>query len=131
MDLRRYCDDTFYTNNCFPPYHSPPCPADFHFVLTSPMAHDFARLSEYLDGRAVQLLGPFNRKDRNASNSELLEFVVRHIAAKWAPDHVIVQRHEEVRRKVTWYRDAYMQMRTNFTALQYPSSVQVVKPVVR
>ena len=113
--MRRYCNDTFYTNNCFPPFHSPPCPADFHFVLTSAMARGFAKLPGFLDDHGVRLNGPFGRTDRNASNSELLEFVVRHIAPKWSPDHIVVMRHEEVRRKLTWYREAYGQMRQNFT----------------
>ena len=97
VDLRRYCDDTFYLNNCFPPYWPGPCLADFHFVLTSQMARQLVRLPGQL-GNATGRLILLTQQVGNASNAEFLKYVLRHVASRWAPDHIVVQRHEEIRR---------------------------------
>ena len=98
VDLRRYCDDTFYLNHCFPPYWPSPCLADFHFVLTSPMARRLALLPSQL-GNATGERILLTQQVGNASNTEFLRYVLRHVATRWSPDHIVVQRHEEVHRK--------------------------------
>lgn len=98
VDLRRYCDDTFYLNNCFPPVWRQPCLADFHFVMTTPMAQRLADLPSHL-GNSTGRLVLLTQQIGNASNTEFVRYILRHVAARWAPDHVVAMRHEEVWRK--------------------------------
>lgn len=95
VDLRRYCtSDTFYFNNCFPPFWMSQCQADFHFVMNSALAREFSRIVDHFDTKVAHFTG----RQGHLTNDEIKRFV-RTLGFKSTGDHVVVQRHEEVLRK--------------------------------
>ena len=97
IDLRRYCTDRVYVTHCFAPYFSPPCQADFHFVMTSTQARHFAKgASSLLPMRLARL--PHNASKEK--NDVLREYVREFVGVALVADHVVVGRHVEVLRKL-------------------------------
>lgn len=131
VDLRRYCDSTFYVNNCFPPFWPAPCLADFHFVMTTPMARRLVELPNQL-GNATGSLVLLTQQMGNSSNAEFSEYVLRHVAPRWAPDHIVVQRHEEIRRMADGKRSGSpLPYRTRYERATAPSGPLFVSHAVR
>ena len=94
VDLRRYCVDVFYFNNCFPPFWQYQCQADFHFVFGQKLLQAFSLIISHFKNGSAHFTG----RQGHLTNNEIIQFV-KKMDCKWEADHVVVQRHEEVLRK--------------------------------
>lgn len=94
IDVRKYCTEVFYFNNCFPPYWQYQCQADFHFVFGQILLREFSMILSHFETG----LAHFTGRQGHLTNDEIIKFI-KKMKCKWAADHVVVQRHEEVLRK--------------------------------
>lgn len=110
VDLRTYCvDEAVYTNNCHPPFHvfhgKHGCPADFHFVLSSPSARRFSTITDHMAEYDYFAESPKGFDD--SKNRLMMRFVRDVVGVQVRHDHVVAARHEEVMRKVHQQKDWY------------------------
>lgn len=113
VNIRKYCKDVFYFNNCFEPFVPHSCLADFHFVIGSDMKSYFIDILHYFE------TGQAHFWNGRGSVMGIANFVTNIVRASWSSDHVVVQRHEEIlRKKATLYEKEYFQKKAMFKNTQ-------------
>ena len=91
IDLRRYCAEHVYVNNC------PKCQADFHFVATSEQAESLSKLERHAAKYPGMKLSDVHRYVEGTMRTRLIF------------DHVVAGRHEETLNKLEEKPRKYME----------------------
>ena len=97
IDLRLFCQDRIHHSYCGKPFNPRGvCPSDFHFILSGNLSR---RLGHQLRANPLPRTGN--------DNEHLRRYFEMVLGARLVPDHVVINRHEEVLRKVGDSEAAY------------------------
>lgn len=97
VNLRLYCQDRIHHSYCGKPFNPRGfCPSDFHFILSGNLSR---RLGNELRAKPLTRTG--------IDNEDIRRYFRDVLGARLVPDHVVMNRHEEVLRKVGDNEAAY------------------------
>ena len=98
--------------------------------MTTPMARRLVELPNQLGNATGSLV--LLRTEWQHFNAEFSEYVLRHVAPRWAPEHLVVQRPEEIRRMADGKRSGSpLPYRTRYERATAPSGPLFVSHAVR